>query len=109
MDEPCSALDPISTMKIEELFQTLRQQLTVVIVTHNMQQAARVSDYTAFFNTDESRIARMVEFRRQVRFLLRREIRVREITFKAVSVKKRVLSCLSVAIFRQGLQSLSRS
>ncbi|XZO01872.1 MAG: phosphate ABC transporter ATP-binding protein PstB [Microcoleus sp.] len=62
MDEPCSALDPISTMKIEELFQTLRQQLTVVIVTHNMQQAARVSDYTAFFNTDESRIGRMVEF-----------------------------------------------
>jgi phosphate transport system ATP-binding protein len=62
MDEPCSALDPISTMKIEELFQTLRQQLTVVIVTHNMQQAARVSDYTAFFNTDESRIGRMIEF-----------------------------------------------
>ncbi len=62
MDEPCSALDPISTMKIEELFQTLRQQLTVVIVTHNMQQAARVSDYTAFFNTDESRIGRLVEF-----------------------------------------------
>lgn len=62
MDEPCSALDPISTMKIEELFQTLRQQLTIVIVTHNMQQAARVSDYTAFFNTDESRIGRMVEF-----------------------------------------------
>ncbi len=62
MDEPCSALDPISTMKIEELFQTLRQQLTVVIVTHNMQQAARVSDYTAFFNTDESRIGRMVQF-----------------------------------------------
>jgi phosphate transport system ATP-binding protein len=62
MDEPCSALDPISTMKIEELFQSLRQQLTVVIVTHNMQQAARVSDYTAFFNTDESRIGKMIEF-----------------------------------------------
>lgn len=62
MDEPCSALDPISTLKIEELFQTLRQQLTIVIVTHNMQQAARVSDYTAFFNTDESRIGRLIEF-----------------------------------------------
>lgn len=62
MDEPCSALDPISTMKIEELFQGLRQQLTIVIVTHNMQQAARVSDYTAFFNTDESRIGKMIEF-----------------------------------------------
>ena len=62
MDEPCSALDPISTMKIEELILTLREQLTIVIVTHNMQQASRVSDYTAFFNTDESRIGQMVEF-----------------------------------------------
>jgi phosphate transport system ATP-binding protein len=49
MDEPCSALDPIATAKIEELIQTLRQQYTVVIVTHNMQQAARCSDRTAFF------------------------------------------------------------
>ena len=49
MDEPCSALDPISTSKIEELLHSLKQQLTVVIVTHNMQQAARVSDYTGFF------------------------------------------------------------
>jgi phosphate transport system ATP-binding protein len=49
MDEPCSALDPLATAKIEELIQTLREQFTVVIVTHNMQQAARVSDRTAFF------------------------------------------------------------
>lgn len=49
MDEPCSALDPISTMKIEELVQELKQDYTIVMVTHNMQQAARVSDYTAFF------------------------------------------------------------
>lgn len=49
MDEPTSALDPISTMKIEELMSELRRQYTVVIVTHNMQQAARISDYTAFF------------------------------------------------------------
>jgi phosphate transport system ATP-binding protein len=62
MDEPCSALDPISTMKIEELIADLRCHLTIAIVTHNMQQAARVSDYTAFFSTDESRIGRMVEF-----------------------------------------------
>ncbi len=62
MDEPCSALDPISTLKIEELINKLREQFTIVIVTHNMQQASRVSDYTAFFNTDESRIGRMVEF-----------------------------------------------
>ncbi len=47
MDEPCSALDPIATLKIEELMQDLKQQYTIIIVTHNMQQAARVSDYTA--------------------------------------------------------------
>ncbi len=49
MDEPCSALDPISTMKIEELASELKSRYTIVMVTHNMQQAARVSDYTAFF------------------------------------------------------------
>ncbi len=49
MDEPASALDPIATQKIEELIQVLKERYTIVIVTHNMQQAARVSDYTAFF------------------------------------------------------------
>ena len=49
MDEPCSALDPIATSKIEELIDDLKQNYTIVIVTHNMQQASRVSDYTAFF------------------------------------------------------------
>jgi phosphate transport system ATP-binding protein len=49
MDEPCSALDPVATAKIEELIQDLRQRFTIIIVTHNMQQAARVSDRTAFF------------------------------------------------------------
>ncbi|MDA8161320.1 MAG: phosphate ABC transporter ATP-binding protein PstB [Desulfobacteraceae bacterium] len=49
MDEPCSALDPIATYKIEELIERLKERFTIVIVTHNMQQAARVSDYTAFF------------------------------------------------------------
>ena len=48
-DEPCSALDPISTAKIEELIHHLKQNYTIVIVTHNMQQAARVSDYSGFF------------------------------------------------------------
>jgi phosphate transport system ATP-binding protein len=48
MDEPCSALDPIATAKIEELIVKLKEEYTVVIVTHNMQQAARVSDFTAF-------------------------------------------------------------
>ncbi|WP_138445204.1 phosphate ABC transporter ATP-binding protein PstB [Sinomonas susongensis] len=50
MDEPCSALDPISTLAVEDLINELKEQYTVVIVTHNMQQAARVSDKTAFFN-----------------------------------------------------------
>ena len=49
MDEPASVLDPIATAKIEELIQELKQDYTIVIVTHNMQQAARVSDYTAYF------------------------------------------------------------
>ncbi|HEY3425962.1 MAG TPA: phosphate ABC transporter ATP-binding protein PstB [Negativicutes bacterium] len=53
MDEPCSALDPISTMKIEELVTELKKEYTIVMVTHNMQQAARVSDYTAFFLNGE--------------------------------------------------------
>ena len=48
MDEPCSALDPIATLKIEELIAELKQRVTIVIVTHNMQQAARVADRTAF-------------------------------------------------------------
>jgi phosphate transport system ATP-binding protein len=62
MDEPCSALDPISTLKIEELIHKLKDKLTIAIVTHNMQQASRISDYTAFFYTDESRIGRLIEF-----------------------------------------------
>ncbi len=52
MDEPCSALDPISTLAIEDLMQELKKEYTIVIVTHNMQQAARVSDQTAFFNLE---------------------------------------------------------
>jgi phosphate transport system ATP-binding protein len=52
-DEPCSALDPISTAKIEELIDELKQDYTVAIVTHNMQQAARVSDYTAYMYLGE--------------------------------------------------------
>ena len=59
MDEPASALDPISTAKIEELIHNLKQQYTIVIVTHNMQQAARVSDHTAFFYLGE-----LIEFDR---------------------------------------------
>ena len=57
MDEPCSALDPLSTAKIEDLMLDLKESLTIVIVTHNMQQAARVSDYAAFLYLGE-----LVEF-----------------------------------------------
>jgi phosphate transport system ATP-binding protein len=62
MDEPCSALDPSSTMRIEETIREISTQVTVVIVTHNMQQAARVSDYTAFFLADKGDPGRIVEF-----------------------------------------------
>ncbi len=62
MDEPCAALDPIATAAIEDLIAELTKDYTIVIVTHNMQQAGRVSDYTAFFTTDESRAGHMVEF-----------------------------------------------
>lgn len=62
MDEPCSALDPISTQAIEDLIAKLEQGYTVVIVTHNMAQAARVSDQTAFFNlTSAGGAGRLVE------------------------------------------------
>ena len=62
MDEPCSALDPIATQRIEDLMRELSVDYSIVIVTHNMQQAVRVSDYTAFFTTDESRTGDLVEF-----------------------------------------------
>jgi phosphate transport system ATP-binding protein len=62
MDEPASALDPISTLKIEELMENLKEDYTIVIVTHNMQQAARVSDFTAFLMIDENRSGKLVEF-----------------------------------------------
>ncbi len=67
MDEPCSALDPISTGRIEDLMHELKETVSIVIVTHNMQQAARVSDRTAFFivdmgSSDEARIGRLVEY-----------------------------------------------
>ncbi|MFH1736409.1 MAG: phosphate ABC transporter ATP-binding protein PstB [Actinomycetota bacterium] len=63
MDEPCSAIDPISTQKIEDLMWKLKENFTIVIVTHNMQQAARVSDYTAFFLAEDTNLpARLIEY-----------------------------------------------
>ncbi len=63
MDEPCSALDPVATLKIEDLMSTLTRDFTIVIVTHNMQQAARVSDFTAFMLMNpEGRFGELIEF-----------------------------------------------
>ena len=62
MDEPCSALDPIASLAIEELMQELKKRYSIVIVTHNMQQAGRVSDRTAFLMPDENRVAHLIEF-----------------------------------------------
>jgi phosphate transport system ATP-binding protein len=67
MDEPCSALDPISTLRVEELIQQLKEQYTIIIVTHNMQQASRVADKTAFFNvkiSEGGRTGYLVEYDR---------------------------------------------
>lgn len=63
MDEPCSALDPISTLAVEDLVHELKEEYTIVIVTHNMQQAARVSDKTGFFSLEATgKPGRLVEF-----------------------------------------------
>jgi phosphate transport system ATP-binding protein len=62
MDEPASALDPIATLKIEDLMRDLAKNYTIIIVTHNMQQAARASHYTAFFNMDHDQAGTLVEF-----------------------------------------------
>jgi phosphate transport system ATP-binding protein len=63
MDEPCSALDPVATLKIEDLMRDLAQRYTIVIVTHNMQQAARVSDHTAFMLMGDDGAGHLIEYR----------------------------------------------
>ena len=74
MDEPCSALDPIATTRIEDLIRELCEQLTIIIVTHNMQQAARISDRTAFFTVGESGAGILVELDNTQSFLRPRRI-----------------------------------
>jgi phosphate transport system ATP-binding protein len=68
MDEPCSSLDPVSTNKVEDLIRQLKKEYTIIIVTHNMQQATRIADMTAFFNAEEgesgSRFGYLVEYDR---------------------------------------------
>jgi len=73
MDEPASALDPISTQKIEELIQDLKERFTIIIVTHNMQQAARVSDYTAFFYMGD-----LIEMNRTEKMFTRPDVEMTE-------------------------------
>ena len=66
MDEPCSSLDPVSTSKVEDLIHELKEEYTIIIVTHNMQQATKVADMTAFFNAEEgesgNRFSYLVEY-----------------------------------------------
>lgn len=62
MDEPASALDPIATLRIEDLMKELSEKYTIIVVTHNMQQAARISDFTAFFSVDDRRTGNLIEF-----------------------------------------------
>lgn len=62
MDEPASALDPIATHRIEDLMRELSEKYTIIVVTHNMQQAARISDFTAFFSVDDNRTGNLIEF-----------------------------------------------
>jgi phosphate transport system ATP-binding protein len=69
MDEPCSALDPIATGRIEDLMREIKERYTIIIVTHNMQQAARISEMCAFFTTEvnetsDTRTGRLIEFDR---------------------------------------------
>ena len=95
MDEPCSALDPIATARIEDLMQEIKSEYTIVIVTHNMQQAARVSDRTAFFTAEvnpegDRRTGVLVEYDQTETDLLQpvrradRELRHRPVRMRAV-------------------------
>lgn len=82
MDEPASALDPVATLKIEELMQELKEKYTIIVVTHNMQQASRASDYTAFMSLDrdqiENRIGVLVEFDETTRLFTRPKLKETE-------------------------------
>jgi phosphate transport system ATP-binding protein len=74
MDEPASAPDPITTLKIEELMHNLSKNYTIIVVTHNMQQAARVSDFSAFFTVDEACVGFLMEYgRTEMQFTYTRE------------------------------------
>ena len=82
MDEPASALDPVATLRIEELMWELKKKYTIIVVTHNMQQASRVSDYTAFMSLDrsqiENRIGNLIEFDETTRLFTRPKLKETE-------------------------------
>ena len=102
MDEPCSALDPIATAKIEELIRELRDEYTIVIVTHNMQQASRVSDKTAFFYVGE-----LVEFGETAQIFNRpRERQDRRLHHRAIRLSAMVYSRHILRDFDTALDSL---
>ena len=108
MDEPCSALDPISTLAIEDLIGELKENYTVVIVTHNMQQAARVSDKTAFFNlAAQGKPGKLIEMRRPpTRSSPTRTRRPPRTTSAAASDRR---PCPSVAPCRPCFEALKRA
>lgn len=78
MDEPASALDPISTLKIEDLMAELKEKYTLIVVTHNMQQAARISDYVAFMFAGEDLIAHLIEYGRARKIFVNPEVPLTE-------------------------------
>ena len=88
MDEPCSALDPIATAKIEELIAELRSEYTIVIVTHSMQQAARVSDRTAYFH-----LGKLVEVGKTKELFITRFMSSLRITLPVVLGENTLYSC----------------
>jgi phosphate transport system ATP-binding protein len=94
MDEPTSALDPVATLKIEDLIQELKKNYTIIIVTHNMQQAARASDYTAFFNMDDDRAGYLVEFNETSQTFTnpQQEMTEQNITWRIRKLRKRIIA-----------------
>ncbi len=99
MDEPTSALDPISTLKIEDLMDELKQKYTVVIVTHNMQQATRIADYTAFFLVGE-----IIEYAPTTDLFSHPKERRQRIISRAVSADEDILKQVFTVIIRRKMR-----
>ena len=104
MDEPCSALDPIATAKVEELIRQLKEHYTIVIVTHNMQQAGRCSDHTAFFY-----LGRLIEFGEHAKIFSNPAQRQTEETSPARSVDRHAPTNSTVSSCYRGQQHNDRT